>query len=298
MNIFTKGMWFGLAAAFCFSLMSLFAKFAKDLPSQELVLARSIFILIATYFVMKQKGLNIWGLAENRLILFLRGFSGYIALSLFFFSLKGLHIGSATLVQYLSPIFSSIFALFFLKEQVANKQWWSLIFCFIGIAFISGILPNLHFNDSFNWHSLIACLLSSCLSGIAYVCVRKLSIKDESADVIIFYFPLVSLPFALIASVTNWVTPTLWQSICLVGVCISSYYGQLFLTYSLKLEETSNASKMLYFGAVFASTWGFIFLNEKITLGFIVGACLIIGSQLLLGNRKSTTIVKKKNITT
>jgi drug/metabolite transporter (DMT)-like permease len=107
--------------------------------------------------------------------------------------------------------------------------------------------------------------------------------------VIIFYFPLVSLPLSFLPFILGWqkwVSPDFYQWLLIVGIGITSYAGQVFLTESLKLEKTARAANMLYFGALFGSIWGAVFLKDPITWGFAIGALIIIGSQLLFGKKE------------
>ncbi|MFN5538844.1 MAG: DMT family transporter [Candidatus Melainabacteria bacterium] len=284
-----KGICFGLLAAFNFSLMALFAKIAH-LPIQEVIFTRSLFNLIASYIAIRRKELSIWGGFKNLPLLFMRGLAGYLSLSAYFFSLKALPIGEASLIQYMSPAFSGVIAFWIIGESISWKQWICLFFGFIGIGFVSRVLPfgELHIasGQSIYW---IACICSSLLSAVAYTFVRKLSLRGENGDVIIFYFPLVSLPLSFLPFILGWqkwVSPDFYQWLLIVGIGITSYAGQVFLTESLKLEKTARAANMLYFGALFGSIWGAVFLKDPITWGFAIGALIIIGSQLLFGKKE------------
>jgi drug/metabolite transporter (DMT)-like permease len=228
-----KGILFGLAAALSFSLMALFVKLSLGIPTQEIIFARSLFTLIASLLVIYSKKISPWGKVGNQSFLIIRGCAGYLALSAYFFSITKLPIGVASLIQYLSPIFSATFAYFLLKEGSSGRQIISLLMGLLGIAFVSELSisgPNL------NQQSLIAppiyflaCVTSAILSGVAYSAVRKLNLQGENSDVIIFYFPLISLPLSLLASVPVWVWPSLKQSIFIFLACALSYAGQQFL---------------------------------------------------------------------
>jgi drug/metabolite transporter (DMT)-like permease len=287
---FRKGLWFALGAAFCFSLMSLCTK-AAHLPAQEVILARSIMNLIASGWLLKRNKISPFGSQSNLLSLLGRGLAGYTALSAYFYSLKELPIGMASLVQYTSPIFSGVFAFFVIKELTSWRQWVCLIFGLLGIGFVSHVLPFGQIRHDIPAVYWLTCISSAVLSGLAYVFVRKLSIAKEHPEVILFYFPLISLPFSLGFTLFNWVTPNIWQWFLLFGVGVTSYLGQIFLTYSLQSEKTVTATNMLYFGALFATIWGLLFFAEKLTWEFLVGASLIIGCQLLLSKKDQKAVL-------
>ena len=283
-----KGIIFGLLAAFSFSLMVVCVKAAHPIPPQEVIFARSVFNLILSYAVLKAQGAAIWGSSKNRWLLILRGLAGYGALSAYFFSLIKLPIGTASLIQYMSPVFSGIMAHFALRENSSRGQWFCLLFGLLGVGFIAHVLPIPSLNASIEWYYWFACLGSACLSGIAYVCVRRLSLAHENPEVIVFYFPLISLPLSLLCGLTGWVIPNTQQWFLLFGVGLSSYLGQVFLTHSLKNEKTSVAANTLYSGALFAVLWGILFFHELPDWSLFIGATFIIGSQVLLLHANSS----------
>jgi drug/metabolite transporter (DMT)-like permease len=281
----SKGALFALAAAFCFSVMVLCTK-ASKLPSQEVIFSRSIFNLIASFTLLKYHNIPIFGQVRNRKYLIMRGIAGYAALSLYFYSIKFLPIGIASLIQYMSPVFSGIFAYLLIKESSSKNQWICLLLGLLGISFMTKVLPFGKIEGSINWVYWLCCLASAALSGLAYSFVRKLSIRQENPEVTVFYFPLISLPFSLFFMLGNLVIPNALQWLHIVIIGITSYLGQVFLTYSLQLEKTVTATNMLYFGALFATIWGILFFNEQISIEFCIGAALIVGSQIIFGNKK------------
>jgi len=100
-----------LLSTFFFSLMNLSIKFVPHIPAFELILFRSVISLVLSYGLIHYKGLNPLG--NNRKFLLLRGFFGMLSLTTFFFTLQKLPLASAVTLQYLSPIFTVLFAVFF-----------------------------------------------------------------------------------------------------------------------------------------------------------------------------------------
>ena len=114
-----------------FALMNLVVKFLGRLPATELVLFRSIVSLSLCLFFMKRGGINPWG--NNKKYLILRGVFGVTALSLFFYTLQKLPIGSAITIQYLSPIFTAFFGIYLLGEKVRKWQWFFFLVSFLAL---------------------------------------------------------------------------------------------------------------------------------------------------------------------
>ena len=104
-------------ASFAFSLMALGVKLvSRTLPSLEAVFFRSLIGTIMIVAVMKAKGVSLWGRKKGLMIL--RGLSGFVALSLHFYTIEHLPLGTAVMLNYTSPIFVAVFAVLFLKERI------------------------------------------------------------------------------------------------------------------------------------------------------------------------------------
>jgi hypothetical protein len=82
----------------------------------ELVFFRCSIATIIGFIGLQNKGVS-W-IGSNRKLLLLRGFFGTAALYTFFLTLQHLPLGTAVTIQYLSPIFTTIAAIFILKEKI------------------------------------------------------------------------------------------------------------------------------------------------------------------------------------
>ena len=103
-----------------FSFMNLGVKFLPHLPVLEIVHIRALIMFFITIAYLKKKGINPLG--NNRKILFLRGIFGVVALSLYFYSIQNMPFASAVTIMQLSPIFTTLAAVFILKEKIKPIQ--------------------------------------------------------------------------------------------------------------------------------------------------------------------------------
>src|SRR5690606_21747805 len=76
-------------------------------------------------------GIPFFGNNKNWLLL--RGVAGMTALFLFFYTLQNMPLASATTIQYLSPVFTVILAIFINRERVKQQKStiWSTVSFFI-----------------------------------------------------------------------------------------------------------------------------------------------------------------------
>ena len=72
----------------------------------------------------------------------MRGVFGTIALSMFFYTLQQIPLASAVTIQYLSPIFTALFAAIFLKEKMKLKQWIYFAIAFGGVALLKVLMKS------------------------------------------------------------------------------------------------------------------------------------------------------------
>ena len=278
------GLRYMIGAAFAFSLMSLFVKMAgQHIPSQQIVLVRSVVTLFYSYLLLRWAGQPLWG--HNKRLLILRGFFGFAALSCFFFALTKLPLADATVIHYTNPVFTALLAAFFLDESLGKSESAGALLSMVGVVLIAQ--PGFLFGGSADLPTLYVgiSMLGALLSAAAYVTVRKLR-ETERPLVIVFYFPLVTLVGATPTALPNavWPTPMEWL-ILIVGVGLCAQVGQVLLTHGLHEERAGRAMSMSYLQIVFAAVWGLLFFQEVPGPLSIGGALLVVAGTLLVARQ-------------
>jgi drug/metabolite transporter (DMT)-like permease len=274
-----------LAAALLFSLMSLFVKLAgQRLPSLEIVLVRSVVTLILSFALLKRSRIPIWG--KNHLLLALRGIFGFAALSAFFYSVTQLPLAEATVIQFTNPVFTAIFAAFFLGEKTSSKLWLSILLSFGGVLAITrpAILFGQHAGDGHIAPTVVVLGLAGAMAtGIAYVLVRKLAAL-ENEMVIVFYFPLIAVPGSALL-LREWIQPTPKEWLLMIAVGITAQWGQIYLTRGMQRLAAAKATVVLYSQLVFAAAWGLLFLGQPPGILTVAGAALVLAGSLLTAKK-------------
>jgi drug/metabolite transporter (DMT)-like permease len=243
-----------LQASFFFAVMNVMVKLIPNIPAVEVVFFRSIVSLILSYGYLKSNDINVWG--SNKKILILRGLSGSIALCCFFVTIQSIPLASAITIHYLSPIFTAIIGIYFVKERVYKWQWLFFAIAFGGILIIQGFDARVSLG-----YTLLG-VTAAFLSGVAYNCIRKLK-DSEHPLVIIFYFPLVTLPLTGIYLLFDWVLPVGIEWLWLLLIGLSTQFAQYFMTKSYQSEELSKVASLNYIGIIYALGFGYIFFDES-----------------------------------
>lgn len=255
-----------------FALMNLMVKFLDRLPVTELVLFRSLVSLIITVYFLRKRHIPFFGNQKKWLIM--RGIFGVIALSLFFFTLQELPLGSAITIQYLSPIFTAFFAIFLLGEKMYKRQWLFFAVSFGGIALIKGFDPNI------SLPLFLMGLGSAIFAGLAYNCIRKVKDTDHPL-VVVFYFPLLAVPVMAVISAFNWTTPIGWEWLILIAMGVFTQIGQIYMTKALQLGEANEIAAMKYLGIFFALGFDFFIFDVTYAPMALVGIGLVLSGVVL-----------------
>ena len=273
-----------LASAFGFSVMSLGVSVASArLPTGEIVLARGVVTLVASYAMLRQARVEPWGTRRGALAL--RGLLGFGGLSFYYLSLAYLPLADATTIHNTTPILTTLLAWWLLREGVG----WSTVFALAcGIAGVSLVVhPS---GAGLDPVGVGVSLGAMTCSAFAYVTVRQLA-RTEHPLRIVWYFPLIATPLAIPWALATWVTPTPREWLLLLGIGLATQVGQVFLTRALAIERAGRVTSVGYVQVAFAMGWQWLVFATPPTPWTISGAALIVlGTTMiaLVTSRRTT----------
>jgi len=271
----SAGVKYILLATLFFALMNIGVKYLSRIPAHEIVLFRALVTLVAGYLLIRHAGLSPWG--NDRRMLLLRGLTGTAALVMFFYTLQRMPLASAVTVQYLSPIFTIVFSGWLLKEPARRIQWLFFLLPLVGVMLVKGFDPRIAPLD------LAVGVAAAVCSGLAYCFVRLLKNTDHPL-VVVFYFPVVTVPVVGLYTLFHWTTPQPLEWLILIGVGVMTTIAQIFLTKAYHAERAANISNFSYLGVVYAIMIGYIAFGESLSVMAMLGMALIIGG-VTIGSR-------------
>lgn len=262
----------------------------QKFPIPEIILFRSVITFVMCYAIIRVRKIPFFG--NNKKWLIIRGVFGTTALTMFFYTIDNLPIAIATTVQYLSPIFTVVFAIYLLGEKVNRIQWLFFFVAFIGVGSISlskFLSEDISVSAINPWWVLIG-VGSAFFSGISYNAIVKCR-NTDSPVTIVMYFPLVATPVMLILCAFDYVIPkgVEWWIVLTIG--IFTQFAQILMTKALHADNTATITPFKYFGSVYAFFLGLFLFNEVISLYAILGIILILIG--VLGN----TYFRKRKVT-
>lgn len=265
-----------LLSALGFALMAVCVKLVslRGIPILEIVAARALVSLLISWIDIKRKGISPWG--SHRGLLFARGLVGALALVCVYYALVHIPLAEATVLQYLHPMFTAVLALYFLKEKIHASTILCIVLSFLGLLLISR--PDFLFGEQLGplpAFAVAIAVLGAFGSGVAYVLVRKLA-QIEDSSVIIFYFPLIALPFSLLMLGSDFVMPKGDEWLLLILVGIFTQVGQVGLTRAMQYESAGKATAFSYTQVLFAALFGWVVFAEVPSVWTCIGAGFIL----------------------
>ncbi len=266
-----------LAASVSFAVMAAATKsLAGGLPASEVVFIRSAFSTLALLLYFLRYHNPEWPGKKPRVLL-ARGVIGFIALVLYFWALPRLHLGTAVMLNYTAPIFAVIASHLVFKEKSHAPMKLLTALSFFGVYLVT--VPQ--FNEK--PIALLAALCSGFLAGMVHLLIRQSSGEDESPLLIIFYFTTTCLVgSALFLPFAAWIWPRADQWPALLLITLSSFMGQLGLTYSLRKAPVPVVSPFGYITPVIGLVFGYVIWKENPGLSGYAGSCLVIICGTLL----------------
>ena len=181
-----QGVVYMLIASLCFAIMGAFAKaLSSHMDSLEIVFFRNIvgvFLILATLYktpLQSQGG--------KPFLLFFRGFMGFVALMAFFYNIAHISLADAMTFSRTSPIFTALFAFWFLKEEIGKRGWIAIGIGFVGIVFI--MRPN---GLAFDKTDILG-LLSGVGAALAYTSVRELKKYYDTRAIVLSFMGIGTL---------------------------------------------------------------------------------------------------------
>lgn len=267
-----KSIQYMLWAGLFFAIMNVCVKYVSHIPTLEVVFFRSLFSLFITYYLLRKK--DIPPLGSNKGVLILRGIAGCLGLIGSFYTLQHIPLASAVTINYLSPFFTAILGIFIVKQKVRAIQFFYFAISIIGVILLKG------FDFRISTLDLVIGLGAAFFAGVAYNMIAKT--KDEEHPlVIIFYFPLLTIPVALIYCLYDWVTPVGLDWLFLLLIGIFTQLAQYYMTLSYQTANLAKVASLNYLGVIYALGFGYFLFDEHFNTMSLVAILIILTGVFL-----------------
>jgi drug/metabolite transporter (DMT)-like permease len=223
-----------VGSALLFGLMAFLAKRASRVfDGAQIALVRFVFGLLAVAAQAVIRRAPLRPVAWRFLIL--RGVFGGAAVLLYFMAIDHLPVGTATLLNYTAPVFTAMFAAWFLGERLERLIYMAMGVTAAGVALVV-YGQGRALGGGYGWQALA--LLSAVCSGAAVTSIRAARRTDGTWEVFAM-FCLVGALFTAPPALAEWRAPTPAQWLLLMSVGGCAVVAQLFMTHALGAVEAA-----------------------------------------------------------
>ena len=277
LNGLTPGVRQMLLSTLLFAGMNACVKQLHHLPALEIIFFRSIFSIVASYVALRRLAVAPFG--NNYRLLISRGSTGALALICYFLALQNLPLATAVTVQYLAPIFTAVLGIWLVREPVRRWQWVFFALSFGGVLLVQqGGPASAATSLAAPGSSLIFLgigVLGAFVSGLSYNAIRNLRGREHPL-VVVFYFPLISLPLSAVACLFQWTTPHGTDWLWLLACGIFTQGAQLTMTRAYQMERLGRVAPLNYLGMFYALGLGYLFFGEAFGPLAYAGMALVV----------------------
>jgi len=212
-----------------------------------------------------------------------------LTLMLLFYGLQKTAAINASLISIFTPILIILGGVVFLKENVSRQERLGISFIFGGalLTVLEPIFKNgLSFNQGLIGNLLI---LGGSLAWASFSLLRRKAgetldsfVLSASSFIVglIILFPFITFNFSLLTFNLNALPGILYMAI------LGSVIAYFTYIYGFSKIEASEATLFTYLEPVFAIPVAILFLGEKPSPLFLLGAFLIVGGVLISQTRK------------
>ena len=274
---------FQIISCFFFALLGLqIKKFSSNTNIESIVFFRSLLgsIIIITFVILfKRKDISSFTGIQNFRIFILRSIFGTCAMYFGYKALTYISLSQATTIGFTKVFFTVILSSIFLNEKIGKKNIVFVLIGFLGVYLIAD--PGYKdINIGIYLSIFSAFAVSGGIISIVFLTKKENTLKILFLNSLISAFIYAIIFFDKISIDLNM------SSWFFVSITCTALLGQYFNTESYKHENASRIILMSYSRIIFASVFGYSFLNETLSFNDLLGFLIIV---------ITTIIVSKKN---
>jgi drug/metabolite transporter (DMT)-like permease len=238
---------------------------SDDIPPLEIVLFRNLLGVLIILWALKIKPPTLLGGKFH--LLFLRGFLGFLAMILFFYTISTIPLGEAITLNKTSPLFVSIIAYYLLHEHLSKRAIFALLIGFFGIVLITK-----PFGMVISYEHFLG-ILGGFFAAAAYATIKKIKDIYDSRVIVLSFgiigsiFPIILFILAIYIDVAQplefmfpeFIIPqnqTIWLLIGFMAVI--STLSQWLLTKAYSTSKASIIGVISYTNIPFAIGFGYM----------------------------------------
>ena len=266
---------------------------SEDMSALEIVFFRNMIGVFLILMTLKHTPPKLTGGKFH--LLFTRGFFGFSAMILFFYTITVIPLGEAITLNKTSPLFVSILAFYLLGEHLSKRTLFALLIGFFGVVLVTQPF-GLHLS-----YEHILGILGGFFAAAAYTTIKKIKDIYDSRVIVLSFVGVGSLLPALLFSISPFIevpqsihflfpsfmvpnTFYLWGMIAFMALI--STFSQWLLTKAYSASNLSIVGVISYTNIPFAIGFGWMLGDDFPDILTFSGITLIVFGGVLVGWKK------------
>lgn len=209
-----------------------------------------------------------------------RGFVHGFAVILWFYAMARISIAEVTAIGYLTPIFVTIGAAYFLGETLKIRRIMGVLVGLVGALII--LRPGFEAVST----GALAQLLAAPIFAFSYLYAKKLTGR-ASPETIIAMLTLFCTITLLPGALMQWETPSLHEFGLLGLTAVVATTGHYTMTRGLRAAPISVTQPVLFLQLVWAAILGVVMFGEPLDPYVMLGGGIIVAAASYISYRES-----------
>lgn len=255
---------------------------SDTIPVSFFLLFRYVFSLpILILIGLHQRGRNLFRVTNVKGLMF-RSIFGLVGLSSWLFAVANIELTKATALSQTMTVFITILAPVLLGEHVGIRRWTAVL---IGLA---GALVLLQPGTE-GWleYGVIYAIAAPFFAALMFIFLRKIGLTDSPATTAIWYNIFGTVVFAFwVAANPPELAMTGTDIALMIGTGLLAGLQQFTMALSHKLAPATVLAPLHYLAVPMSIGIGILLFNEAITLEFVLGTGIIVGSSYYILRRE------------
>ena len=182
-------------------------------------------------------------------------------------------VANITFTIATAPFLTAILARFLLDEKISKQTIFAMLVAAVGIGML--FYSNVNF-DSFVG-TLLAFLTACCFSCFAVILRKR---KDIEMLPVLLVTGLLTIPVGIFLGSWEGAISLRDISLCLIWGAILQGFGQSLLITASKVLKAAEVPLIMLLEFTLGPLWVWLFLNEIVTFGTLIGGSFILASIL------------------
>jgi drug/metabolite transporter (DMT)-like permease len=184
-------------------------------------------------------------------------------------------LADATAFMFSKPLFTTVVAVFMLREVVSGRRWGATLVGFVGVLVL--VRPGA---EAINPIALVA-VASAMTFAVANVLIRKMSVTEPTGRILFYYHIGGVILFAGPAAYV-WTMPVGLEWLLLISIGGLTTIGIFCFMRAFTVGEANAVGPAENLRLIYAAIFGYLLFSEIPSIWTAIGATIIVASTVYI----------------